>query len=268
MDRTLQAEEIESRSQEDKDEPLLRPFCNESLKAASYDIRVGNTAVKSLAPQEQRGGKKYQYIDLKHEKSVEIEPGQSYTFYSLEQVYVPADVQGVLFNRHHWVTKRLNFDGGVIEPTYKGFLFLTVTNVGDSSVVVKYGEPLVSAVFIQLESATKRKPYELRLELDESRLPPPPAGVRLDAVELSNRIQTLEQKLKQLEPRVQFVESAHQLVTYAVVAGVILALASKFMETDPFKQTFTWGIKSPYLIALAAVLLLLWEGLRILRSKT
>lgn len=258
MDRTLQADEIESRSQVGKKEPLLDPFSNESLKAASYDIRVGDTAVKSLAPQEQRGAKKYQYIDLKREKSVEIEPGQSYTFYSMERIYVPANIQGVLFNRHHWVTKRLNFDGGVVEPTYKGYLFLTVTNVGDSPVVIKHGEPLVSAVFTQLESETKRKPYELRLELDESRLPPPPAGLRLDAIELSKRIQCLEDKLKQLEPKVQFVESAHQLVTFAVVAGIILALASKLIETETFKRIFSWNRKSPYLLGIAALLFLLW----------
>jgi deoxycytidine triphosphate deaminase len=268
MDRTLQADEIESCSASSQHEPLLRPFCKESLKASSYDIRVGDTAVKSLAPQEQRHGKKYQYIDLKRDKSVEIEPGQSYTFYSLEQVFVPPDVQGLLLNRHHWVTKRLNFDGGVIEPTYKGVLFLTVTNVGDSPVSVNHGEPLVSAVFTRLESATKRKPYELRLELDEARLPPPPAGIRLDAIELSKRIKCVEEKLKQLEPKVQLVESFHQLVIYAVVAGIILALSNKFISDETFQRTFNWQTKFPYLLSISLVLFLFWLLWRRVRPRS
>ena len=58
MGRTLLADEIEKRSEKNLPEPLLQPFYKESLKAASYDIRVGDTAIKSLAPQEQQGEKK------------------------------------------------------------------------------------------------------------------------------------------------------------------------------------------------------------------
>jgi deoxycytidine triphosphate deaminase len=129
-ERTLLSEEIRRLCQ-NKDNPLLSPLSENCLKAASYDIRVGATAIKSKP-----GG--HEYVNFRLKESITIEPEQSCTFYSLEKLHIPANIQALLFNRYHWVTQRLNPSRTFIDQLWRrwdsgGFTFTPVSHLARGS---------------------------------------------------------------------------------------------------------------------------------------
>jgi len=54
-------------------------------------------------------------------------------------------VKARLSIRSTFMAKRLNYDGGIIDPGYQGRLFFTVTNLGDTDIELRYKDRLVTA---------------------------------------------------------------------------------------------------------------------------
>jgi len=228
-----------------KNEQLLVDWADTSVKGASYDIRTGGVAILIKPKEEEFDG--YEYIALGDKralgqnKTVKIEPGFSCTLRSREIVKMPSDVVGILFNRMEWVHKRLNFDGGLVDPGYHGYLFMTVTNMGDTEVEITYEHPLVALVFIRLEDAPKKQypvPKQGILEeLPAEKLPPPPSGLRYGAIQLSQRIDAIEKRQNEtdatcrsrgtsLEANRRFIDSVLLGALAGVSGGAMIGVVS------------------------------------------
>jgi len=85
---------------------------------------------------------------------------------------LPLDMKARLSLRNTYTVKRLNFDGGIIDPGYRGHLFITLANLGDSTIEIQYGDPLITAEFVRLPHYAKQdymavKGYEPHESIDE-----------------------------------------------------------------------------------------------------
>ncbi len=168
-DKTLLDADIRRVATENK---LLDPFQPDVLKGASYDLRVGRTAIVVLP--EHEGG--YVKIDVERVGNLEIPTGRSAVIYSLERVNLPANMKGRMSLRSYFAIKGLLFNGGVIDPGYKGYLFFTVVNLGPSPVRLTYEERFVTTEFVRLgqPASTIYNDGVRILEVPPEKLPPLP----------------------------------------------------------------------------------------------
>jgi deoxycytidine triphosphate deaminase len=222
-DQTLLDTEIKR-----KGNALLEPFSEQCVRGASYDLRVGAKAVltlpkKNKSPHADHGRS---WISLgKNNPVLRIPPAHSVTIYSMEKVNMPLDMKGRLSLRTSYTVKRLNFDGGVIDPGYKGYLFFTLANLGDSTIEVRYGDPIVTAEFVQLPHTAIPYSDKVIEDVDEKKLPPLPAGDWYDLIALTTKVQELEEKAKNYEPTQRIMD----FVLLAAVAGLVSGFSGVLM---------------------------------------
>lgn len=151
---------------------LLTPFSPDVLKGASYDLRVGRTAIVVLP--EKEGG--YVRIDVEHRGGLEIPVGRSAVIFSLEKVRLPPDMRARMSLRSYYAIKGLLYNGGIIDPGYNGYLFFTVTNMGPSPIKLPYGDRFVTTEFVRLgrPAFTIYEGGVQIVEVPEEKLPPLP----------------------------------------------------------------------------------------------
>jgi len=233
-DCTLLKEDIKQAVKEYK---LLEPFDEKRLKGASYDIAAGETVILVYA--EEFGG--ISPLSLSIKGSINIPPGHEFIVYSLEKVNIPSNMKGRLSLRSHLATQLISFAGGIIDPGYKGFLFLPLANLGDSPFTITYGQPLVVAEFTRLAKPTDTYTEEPILRISKDRLPTLPTRRVYDILELSKRIddaneqiKDLSEKIKDYGPQITATKALIEFVILAAIggslAGIILALLSRIPE--------------------------------------
>ena len=225
-DQTLDAQAIQELAAKtrDKGHPLIEPFEPANLKAISYDLRVGEKIVLALPT-----GVQQRFLEPG--QAIELPPGASATVYSLETVNMPLDVKGRLSLRSKFISQRLNFDGGIVDPGYRGYLFFTVTNIGDRPIPLKYGER-----FVHLELVRFGKPVDQKHGIS-----PPVLSIPADRIpqELSDEwytVQELSQYVRDLRQKVHTFEGVRVIVELfflALVAGIVAGIVSAILANSP-----------------------------------
>lgn len=212
---------------------MIEPFSEESLKGIAYDFRVGDKIILGMPE-----GTRHEALSDAN-SYVDIPPGISATVYSYEVVRMPWDVKGRLSIRSHFMAQRLNYDGGIIDPGYKGRLFFTVVNLGDTPVRLEYRQPLVTAEFIRIgrEVPEERRPLhkpgfgdEPLLEVPSERVPK--SAKRWYTIQdLSEQVDSLKETVRRLEQSVDKVELEQrparvfmELFVFAALVGLFIAL--------------------------------------------
>ncbi|NQU96843.1 MAG: hypothetical protein HQ548_04275 [Chloroflexi bacterium] len=244
-DRTLLAEDLNSSG-----EKLLCPFASASVQPASYDIRVGSTVM--VAYPEGEGGIRALSLDsAEGQDSTEIPPGHAAIVRSLEQLSLPTNMKGRLSLRGYYSTKLLAYPGGSIDPGYRGYLFLAVVNLGDGAIRLRYGDPIVTAEFVQLDRDTDAyHEGQVHLQLPKDRQPPLPSRRTYDTVELSTKIDGLATKiddlatvLERVTPQVESTQQIVHFVLLAAVGGVLAGsiLAAVTTQSDLLRWTVAAG---------------------------
>lgn len=123
--------------------PMLTPFeerqqhersgCSFGLSSAGYDIRI--------------------------KQDIRISPGDPVVLAStLEHFHMPSHVLGVVHDKSTWARRGIAVQNTVIEPGWRGFLTLELTNHGSSIVSFKAGTPIAQVLFHLLDAATDQ-PY-------------------------------------------------------------------------------------------------------------
>lgn len=77
---------------------------------------------------------------------------------SLEEFDMPFDVQGVIHDKSTWARKGISVFNTIIDPGWKGFLTLEITNHGPRRITIKKGMPIAQVIFHRLERPTSM-PY-------------------------------------------------------------------------------------------------------------
>lgn len=104
----------------------IKPFNEDSLQPASYDLRAGEAAV--------------------------VKPKTFALVGSLERVEMPLDVASILKVRSSYARKGLVLGGGFIDPGFRGNLTLCLSNMGDKEIEIGYGERIVQMLLFRVTS--------------------------------------------------------------------------------------------------------------------
>lgn len=119
----------------------ITPFCERTkfegmsygLSAAGYDIRIA--------------------------EDIELASGTFCLASSLEYFNMPDDVLAYVKDKSTWARQGLCVQNTVIEPGWKGYLTLELTNHGTLPLTFKIGMPIAQIIFHRLEAPTEQ-PYD------------------------------------------------------------------------------------------------------------
>jgi dCTP deaminase len=94
-------------------------------------------------------------------------PGEFMLGATLERFFMPYDVLGVVHDKSTWARQGLALQNTVIEPGWRGFLTLEITNHGRARIALRRGVPIAQVVFHKLD-APASVPYAGRYQNQEA----------------------------------------------------------------------------------------------------
>ncbi len=120
---------------------MVTPFCERTrtngltygLSPAGYDVRIFNP--------------------------VTIYPLGFVLASSLEHFDIPNDILAKVADKSTWARRGLAVQNTIIEPGWRGFLTLELTNHGNSAIIIGAGTPIAQIIFELLDEPTEQ-PYE------------------------------------------------------------------------------------------------------------
>ena len=98
-------------------------------------------------------------VDIRIDQDVEILPGEFRLASSMELFNLPTFVMGTCYNKSTLARRGLNVLTTILEPNWRGFLTLEMSNVSKESIYLPMGSPIAQIVFSLLDKPT-RIPYE------------------------------------------------------------------------------------------------------------
>ena len=98
--------------------------------------------------------------------AVRLEPGDFLLAATMEEFTMPADVLGIVHDKSTWARQGLAAQNTVIEPGWKGYLTLELTNHGPKAVDIYHGDPIAQIVLHRLE-APPESTYEGKYQNQE-----------------------------------------------------------------------------------------------------
>jgi dCTP deaminase len=161
-----------------KDGLEIDPFDDESIQAASYDMKLGKKAIitRTVSLEELKG--KVQREDVKEinvdkEESITI-PGGAFALVStLERIKLPTNFAGHIGMRTYFTRKGLVVLSGLqIDPGWDGILVLGLANISPRSLTIDYKDHLCTIEIHRLNRPAEQK-YEgtYMAEQREGRIP-------------------------------------------------------------------------------------------------
>ena len=124
---------------------IIEPFFERSLYRtltygcglAGYDVRMEFTKI-DLHPY-------FQYL---------LPPGGFFLASTIERFNIPNNIAGVVHDKSSWARRGLCVQNTFLEPGWRGFLTLELTNHSDHSICLEEGMPIAQVVFHFLDQPT------------------------------------------------------------------------------------------------------------------
>lgn len=101
--------------------------------------------------------------DVRIEQSVRLPPGAFALASTFEKFHMPDDLIAFVHDKSTWARKGLAVQNTVIEPGWRGFLTLELTNHSSKTLDIHSFAPIAQIIFHRLEAATDR-PYAGRYQ--------------------------------------------------------------------------------------------------------
>jgi dCTP deaminase len=139
----------------------VSPFCERTryngmtfgLGPAGYDVRIAETVVV---------GAKFVLAS------------------TLERFDMPTDLLGQVTDKSTWARRGVAVQNTIIEPGWRGYLTVELTNHGGEPIEIQAGNPIAQIIFFRLEVPTER-PYQGKYQDQEAG----PQPARLDGKMMS-----------------------------------------------------------------------------------
>ncbi len=142
--------DIEIREARQRGDLAIEPFDeSESLQPASYDLRVGKTAIvaKSVTIEELERAVKEDLapeINLEDRRTLSIPAGGFALITTLEPVKLSPSYAAHIGIRSYYTRKGLALLSGLqIDPGFEGYLILGLANLSPRAIAVDYADPLL-----------------------------------------------------------------------------------------------------------------------------
>jgi len=125
-----------------RSEPMIDPFESErkiingksyGLSASSYDVRIAHNLM--------------------------LNSGQSSLAHTVENFRIPTNVVGYVVDKSTYARRFITAFNTLLDPGWEGNLTLELVNLGDRSINIHAGDPIVQIVFHWLDEHTDR-PYD------------------------------------------------------------------------------------------------------------
>lgn len=84
-----------------------------------------------------------------------LNPGEFMLAATMEKFHMPKDVMGIVHDKSTWARRGLAAQNTVIEPGWRGYLTLELTNHSAGAILIKRGMPIVQVVFHQVDQMTE-----------------------------------------------------------------------------------------------------------------
>ena len=93
--------------------------------------------------------------DLRIKDRVYIAPMEFALVTTVEEIKIPADIQGVLLDKSSWARQGLSCFNTKFEPGWRGFPTVELVNLGRKGIEIPAGAPLCQMEFHRLDSPTE-----------------------------------------------------------------------------------------------------------------
>jgi dCTP deaminase len=121
---------------------IIEPFNEQSLQAASYDLRIGKRMLVSGEENE---------INMETKYSQSLKAGQFALLTTSEKITLSNDIAAHIGMKSYYVRKGIILLSGLqIDPTWKGFLVLGLYNASPRSITLDYQSTICSIDFYSL----------------------------------------------------------------------------------------------------------------------
>lgn len=100
-------------------------------------------------------GLSYAGYDVRIREDILLFPGNFTLASTLEYFNTPDDVIGIVHDKSSWARRGIAVQNTVIEPGWRGYLTLELTNHGTSVVGFREGDPICQIVYHKLDQAVR-----------------------------------------------------------------------------------------------------------------
>jgi deoxycytidine triphosphate deaminase len=132
------------------DRILISPFQDSSLGPTSYDLHIGEQYISLIGEP---------HVKQIGERSLRIEPRESFTIVSQEYVGLPYNIAGMIFAKVSWLERGLSQISSYIHPGFHGHLAETLTNTTDHPLEIAPGSAFCQIVFCEVPQGTFDERY-------------------------------------------------------------------------------------------------------------
>lgn len=190
---------------------MIVPFSPENLKAASYNVRIGNLFYRSNKPESV----------TKDNPFLEIKPHEAVLVRTMEHLHMPRFLIGRWNLRVSKVYKGLVWVGGIhIDPGWKGELWCPIYNLSKETVRLRINEPFASVDFVKTSKYIEGKSQNYVKNRSEPEHP----GSGLET--LKNDTESFHEKLE------RFQSNNFTLIGIIVAAIAVLATFSQIPSLE------------------------------------
>jgi len=106
--------------------------------------------------------------DIRTKQGVALAPGMFALLSTVEHFWMPRDVLGRVADKSTWARRGLAVQNTVIEPGWRGWLTLEVSNHGAGTLIIQAGDPIAQIIFEQMLAPPERS-YVGRYQDQEDR---------------------------------------------------------------------------------------------------
>lgn len=223
----------------ESEEIAIEPFSEDvSLQPASYDLRVGDTAIVARSVTLEHLEKQVRdevapEIDVKGQRSLTVPAGGFALITSLERVRLSTSHAAHIGMRSYYTRKGLALLSGLqIDPGFEGFLVLGLANLSPRSIAVDHGDPFCTIEIHRLERPAE-KAYDGRYSM-EQREPRIPRADKdylrtietMSVSDLTQALLTLSRNVQNLSQQFYLLWVPLLVASLAALAGILAAVLS------------------------------------------
>ncbi len=188
---------------------VIGDFSEESLQPASYDARLGKTALISREDAE---------VDVEERKSLTIPPNEFALLTTYETFKLPNDIAGHIGIRSYYARRGLVLLAGIqIDPTFEGILVIGAYNASSRKLTLDYKDRFATIEFHRL-SRPSEKPHHGIEEQKHGHIPKVDRDYlrQLETASLSDLTKNM----------ISLSQSVHTLttITYKIIVPILVAI--------------------------------------------